>query len=251
MNKILQLVGLLFLLVLSGCASKIERVGFDAKKASVANAELGVAYLAQGKYKIAMEKLKKAVEFDDENADAHHYIAELYRRLKENDLASTHFKIAMELKENDSAIKNNYGIFLCSMGSYEEGLKLFNAVLTDPLYSDRGKAYENMGLCAEKEGNIFKAEKFYETALKFNLHLPSALLGLAQIKFDKKDINTSALYLAKHHKITRPSSQSLWLELLIAKKRGLKGQAGSLALKLKQFFPESKEVRLLEKLKFR
>jgi len=251
MRKIVYITGLFVLLVLSGCTSITERAGFDAEKASVANTELGVAYLARGKHKIAMEKLKKALKFNDENAAAHHYIAELYRRLDENDLANTHFKQAMELSEDDSAIKNNYGIFLCSTGSYAEGLKFFKEALTDPVYSDKGKAYENMGLCAEKEGNIRKAEKFYETALKYNFQLPSALLGLAQIKFDKRDIRTSAVYLKQHNKISRPTSQSLWLGLLIAKKKGLKGEMGSLALKLKQFFPRSREVKLLEKLKLR
>ena len=251
MRTMFHVTGLLFLLIISGCASKIEREGVDHKRASVANTDLGVAYLAQGKYKIAMEKLKKGLAFDDENVDAHHYIADLYRRLEQNDLASKHFKIALELNDNDSAIKNNYGIFLCSTGSYTEGLNLFNKVLVDPLYSNKGRVYENMGLCAEKQGNILNAEKYFETALKFNKKSPSALLGLAQIVFDKRKINAATDYLNRHNKVARPSAQSLWLGLLIARKKGLKGKAGSMALKLKSYFPDSKEVKLLEKLKLR
>lgn len=251
MRRMFRITGLLFVLFLAGCSMQTERVGFDAKKASVANSELGGAYLSRGQYKVAMNKLKKALEFDDENANAHHYIAELYRRLNENELADSHYKEALELDGENSSLKNNYGIFLCGTGSYTEGLKLFNEVLSDPLYSDKGQAYENMGICAEKEGNIRHAEKYYEAALKFNLNLPSALLGLAQIKFDKRDIKTSSLYLERHNKISRPSSQSLWLGLLIARKKGLKGQVGTMALKLKQFFPNSREVKLLKKLKLR
>jgi type IV pilus assembly protein PilF len=246
-----QIIGLLFFLVVSGCASKPERVGFDAKKASVANTELGVAYLSKGQYKVAMTKLKKAIAYDDDNANAHHYIAELYRRLEENTLADEHFNKAMELAEEDSSIKNNYGIFLCGTGSYERGLKLFNKVLADPLYSDKGQAYENMGLCTEKQGNIRNAEMYFETALKFNKRLPSALLGLAQIAFDKNKIKDASAYLSRHNKIARQTSQSLWLGLLIARKTGHKGRVGSMALKLKQYFPDSKEVKLLKKLKLR
>ena len=251
MRRMFHITGLLVILILSGCASKAERVGFDAKKASVANSELGVAYLSRGQYKVAMNKLKKALEFDDENANAHHYMAELYRRLNENELADSHYRQALELDAENSSLKNNYGIFLCGIGSYTEGLKLLNEVLSDPLYADKGQAYENMGICAEKEGNIRYAEKYYETALKFNFNLPSALLGLAQIKFDKREIKTSELYLGRYNKISRPSSQSLWLELLLARKKGLKGRVGTLALKLKQFFPNSREVKLLKKLKLR
>jgi len=251
MRTVFRLTGLLFLLIVSGCASQTERAGIDHKKASAANTELGVAYLSRGKHEIAMGKLKKALEFDDDNADAHHYIAELYRRLEQNDLANEHFKKAIDLNDEDSSAKNNYGIFLCGIGSYKKGLVLFNEVLADPLYSDKGQAYENMGLCAEKEGNIRNAEKYYETALKYNDKLPAALLGLAQISFDKGNVTSASTYLERHKKIARPTSQSLWLELLIVRKKGLKGQAGTLALKLKQYFPQSREVKLLEKLKLR
>ena len=251
MRKIFHLTGLLFVLVISGCASKIEREGVDNKKASIANEELGVAYLARGNYKVAMNKLKKALEYDDGNANAHHYIAELYRRLEQNNLANAHFKEAMELNEEDSSLRNNYGIFLCGTGSYEKGLVLFNKVLADPLYTDKGQAYENMGICAEKQGNIRNAEIYFATALKFNKRLPSALLGLAQISFDKKNIKDATEYLNRHHKVAKRSSQSIWLELLIARNKGYKGKVGSLALKLKSYFPDSREVQLLKKLKLR
>lgn len=251
MRKVFHVTGLLILFVLSGCATKAERVGFNAEKASVANAELGVAYLQKGNNKVAMLKLKKAIEYDDDNANAHHYIAELYRRLEQNDLANEHFSQALELNEEDSSIKNNYGIFLCGIGSYAKGLELFNKVLTDPLYGNKGQVYENMGLCAEKQGNVRYSESYFKTALKFNRNLPAALLGLAQISFDKKNIKGADNYLKRHNKLIRPTSQSLWLGLLIARKKGLKGRVGSMALKLKSYFPDSREVKLLGKLKLR
>lgn len=251
MNKLFSIVWLMSFILLTGCASKTERAGIDSSKVSIANTELGVAYLTNGKYKIAMDKLKKALRYDDENADAHHYIAELYRRLEENELADKHFRTAMELKEDDSSIKNNYGIFLCGTGSYKKGIEMFNTVLKDPLYPNKGGAYENMGLCADKQGNISHAEKYFESALKFNAKLPAALLGLAQIAFDNRKIKVSADYLNRHNKVARPSAQSLWLGILIARKRGYKNKVGTLAIKLKQYFPNSREVKLLEKLKIR
>ena len=123
MRTMFHVTGLLFLLIVSGCAVKTERVGINSEKASIANTELGVAYLAQGKYKIAMTKLKKAIEYDSNNGDAHHYIAELYRRLDQNDLADEHFRLAIELNEEDSAIKNNYGIFRKRLTERELGIK--------------------------------------------------------------------------------------------------------------------------------
>lgn len=251
MRSLFQLTGLLVLLLLAGCATKTERVGFDAEKASIANAELGVAYLRQGKYNVAMTKLKKAIAYDSDNVNANHYIAILYGQLKQNDLADRYFKIAMELDEEDSSIKNNYGIFLCGTSSYVKGLTLLNEALLDPLYSDKGQAYENMGICADKQGNIRNAESFYTTALTFKKNLPAALLGLAQIEFDKKNIESSASYFDRYTKIAQHTAQSLWLGVLIERKKGRGGLSGSYALKLKRNFPDSKEAKLLKKLNIR
>ena len=251
MRTMFHITGLLFLLIVSGCSMQTQRADIDSKKVSIANTDLGVAYLQKGQYKVAMSKLKKAIEYDDDNANAHHYIAELYRRLEQNNLADEHFKIALDLDEGNSSLKNNYDIFLCGTGSYEKGLKYLNKVLLDPLYSDKGQAYENMGLCVGKQGNIRKAEKYYLSALKFNRNSPSALLGLAQILFDKRNVKAASEYLNRHNKVSRPTSQSLWLGILIARKKGMKGQAGSMAIKLKRYFPDSKETKYLEKLKIR
>jgi len=251
MRMLFQVTGLFLVLLISGCSSITERAGFDAEKASVANSELGVAYLRQGKYSVAMTKLKKAIDYDEDNANANHYIAILYGRLNENELAEKYFKKALELDEESSSIKNNYGIFLCGTSSYKKGLSFLKVALEDPLYADKGQAYENMGLCAEKQGNIRNAEKYFTTALKFNKNSPSALLGLAQISFDKKNLKASSAYVARYNKVAPQTPQSMWLELLIARKKGYKGRTGSLAIKLRRYFPDSKEVKYLEKLKIR
>ena len=251
MRLMVQIVGLMFILFIAGCSSTSERSDVNRKTASVANSELGVAYLSRGQYKVAMVKLKKAIDFDEENSNAHHYIAELYRRLEQNDLAAEHFNIALKLKPNDSSIKNNYGIFLCGTGSFDEGLKVLNTVLADPLYIDKAQAYENMGLCAEKQGNVQAAEQYFLTALKFNSQLRGALLGLATIEFDKNNLKSASLYFEQHNKISQHTPQSLWLGVLIEREKGRKGQSGSYAILLKNRFPDSKEAKFLKKLKIR
>ena len=251
MKRLFQLSSLLFVLLLNGCASQAERAGVNYKKASIANSELGVAYLAQGQNKVAMGKLKKAIAYDAENANAHHYIAELYRRLEQNELAAEHFTKALELKPKDSSIKNNYAVFLCGIGSFDKGMNLLTGVLADPLYSNKDQAYENMGLCAEKQGNVQVAESHFLTALKLNRNLPNSLLGMAKIEFDKQNIKSATSYFEKHNKISRHTPQSLWLGVLIERKNGRKGQSGSYAVLLKGRFPDSKEAKFLKKLKIR
>lgn len=251
MKKLLNIFNLLLLFVVTGCSMTTERQGVDVKKASVANSTLGVAYLTRGKYDIAMRKLKKAIEYDDENANAHHYIAELYRRLKENELAEEHFEEAMDLAEKDYSIKNNYGIFLCGVDSYDKGMSLLKSVLSDPLYNNKDQVYENMGLCSQKQGNLKNAKNYFVKALKMNANLPGALLGLAQIEFDGQRIKSAASYYNRHNKISGHTAQSLWLGVLIERKKGNKGRSGSYGVLLKGKFPDSEEARLLKQLERR
>ena len=91
MKLLVQVTLLSAILFITGCSSQKNSVDIDKKNASIANSELGVAYLTRGQYKVAMKKLKKAVDYDETNANAHHYIAELYRRLEQNELAEKHF----------------------------------------------------------------------------------------------------------------------------------------------------------------
>ena len=48
MRTMFHVTGLLFLLVISGCATKVERAGINPQKVASANTELGIAYLGQG-----------------------------------------------------------------------------------------------------------------------------------------------------------------------------------------------------------
>ncbi|MGW8228594.1 MAG: hypothetical protein ACWGOW_06820, partial [Gammaproteobacteria bacterium] len=60
-------------LLLSACVSDPQRDGKDLNDASNFNAQMGLEYIKQGRYDVALDKLKKAVVQDPENAVAQHY----------------------------------------------------------------------------------------------------------------------------------------------------------------------------------
>jgi type IV pilus assembly protein PilF len=61
-------------LLLSACVSDPKMDIEDRNDASDYNAQLGLAYINQGRYDLAMNKLKKAVEQNPDNAVAQHCI---------------------------------------------------------------------------------------------------------------------------------------------------------------------------------
>jgi len=241
----LFVVGMLFV---AGCTTTTDREKQDSNDASGYNAQLGLAYINQGRYDLAMAKLKKAIEQDPDNAFAQHYIAELYRRLGEFDEADTHFKKALDLAPDNAPLMNNYGVYLCDDKKYKKAYRYFNKVLDDPLYPAKGSVYENIGLCAQTEGNIKMAEENLRFALRLNPQAPKSLLSMAQISFDQQKYGASRKYFYDYLENARHSPASLWLGILLESRSGNKNRVASYVVLLKGKYPDSEEAALLKKM---
>jgi len=235
-------------LLMSACVSEPQRESEDINDASDYNAQLGLAYINQGRYDVALSKLKKSIEQNPDNAVAQHYIAELYRRLGEFDKAQTHFEKALDLAPKNSSLLNNYGVFLCDEKRYKEAYTYFDKVLKDPLYPAKGSVYENVGLCAQAQGDISKAEENLKFALRLDPQAPKSLLAMAQLSFDKQKYSTARKYYYDYLENARQTPESLWLGILLENRSGNKNRMASYKVLLKGKYPDSKEAALLKKM---
>lgn len=253
MPRLLLLGGLVLLQLLTACTSTPTGAygGPDYIKAAEANAKLGVGYMNQGNYELAMVKLTKALKFDEDNLHANHYMGELYRRLGELDKAENYFKLALELDDRDPQLLNNYGVFLCEINKHKEASVYFDKVLKDPLYKGKAKVYENLGLCSKLKGNLVESEQHFRRALMMNPKLAKSLLSLAQLKFDQRNKVSAYSYFQQFSKISRQTSESLWLGVLLEQEQGNRSKMASYALRLKRQFPQSREAELLAKMEAR
>jgi type IV pilus assembly protein PilF len=246
MRKSLSII--FIVLMLSGCITERAIKPADAKRAAELNAELGLGYMKQGQYKRALSKLDKALEHDSENVKALHYKGELYRRLNDLDKAGEYFNQAMALAPNDQLLVNNYGVYLCNIGKYDEAVKIFNKPLRDPFYENKANLYENIGLCRLYQGQIKQAEAAFTQSLALNKNMATSLIELAQIRFDLGDTTGAHEYYSRYLAVEkRHTPQSLWLGILLETKRGAKNAVASYKVKLKGRFPDSKETKLLLK----
>ncbi len=155
----------------------------------------------------------------------------------------------MDIAPDDPSINNNYGAFLCAEKKYKQSFKYFNVALSDPVYADRSKVFENIGVCSEEQGNIKVARDNYIKAISLNSNLPTSLLAVALLDFDAQEIDSAEKYLRFYNKVGKDTAQSLWLGILIAKKRNDVKRLRNLSWSLKNKFPQSKEAGLLKKLK--
>jgi type IV pilus assembly protein PilF len=244
MSRILIVVVALSVMLLGGCASQPSYEGIDTTKAAETNATLGLRYMQQGNYEVALEKLNKALKFDSSYGPAHHYLAELYRRLEKYDEADKHYRDALDYSREDSSLHNNYGAFLCDRGRYDEGEKQFLQVLKNPVYPRREQVYENLGLCVEHKPNAERAEEYLRSALRINPQLPKSLLAMARRSFDKGEYLSTRAYLQRYLDVARHTPESLWLGIRAERLLGDKNAVSSYGLWLKSNFPDAPETRL-------
>ncbi len=235
-----------WMLVLTGCSSSpVKTDGVDTEKAAKANAELGLRYMIQGNNEVAMKKLKRALAYDDTYAPAHHYIAELYRRLGRPADAEDHYEYALRYSETeDSLLYNNYGAFLCSQDRISEGERQFRKVLENPVYPRRDQVFENMGLCMLRKPDLKKAEEYLRQAVQINPRLPGALLALAKVSFEEKNYMSARAYLQRYQSVGKHTPESLWLGIRVERVLGDKDALASYGLALKGRFPDAPETKL-------
>jgi len=247
MNKIVLMM-LPVILLLGACTTQDYLEPVDKTRAAELNAELGLGYMNEGQYQRAKYKLDKAIKFDPDNPHAYHYMAELYRRLKEFDKAGEYYEKALSLAPNDMNIQNNYGVYLCERGKYERAYKHFDNIIKNPLYAARANAYENVGLCSLREGKLKQATDAFHSALAINPKMPKSLIQLAQLSYDEGKNDQAYAYFQRYVEIAPQTPESLWIGILLESDRGNKDTVASYKVLLKGKFPASDEAKRLKKL---
>ncbi len=239
---------LLITVVLSACASNpVQEPETQTRRASRNNVELGLTYMRQGQRAIAMEKLRKAVELDPDFSTAHHGLALAYQEYEQTDLADKHFRRALSLDDTDSNLHNNYGAFLCSQKRFSDAETHFLAAVNDPGYATPDRAWENAGVCALKNNDYDKAEKYLRTALKLQPKLPAALLAMARVNFHRNDFFRSRAFLQRFEEVSNPTPETLWLAIETERSLGDEQAVNRNATLLESRFPDSAEARRLHK----
>lgn len=215
------------------------------EKPAEAYTSLGLAYLQQGSLELALEKLKKALTFNEDAPDAHHYLAETYQRLGQFDEAERHYRRALALDEKNPLLRNNAGAFLCERGKYPEAEQHMLYAAQHPQYPTPELAYENLGACALRIPDAAKAERYFRSALQRNPKLASALMHMAQISFDQGQFLLARAFLQRYEAINAPSATTLALGYQIEHALGNEAKAHPYLEQLLKNFPESNEAARL------
>lgn len=248
-------VAALFVAGLGLCACVTETTGPrqpsqpDFKQAARINTQLGLSYASQGMLEVAEAKLKKAIDQDDSLAQAHAGLGYVYAQQNDVEDARTEYRRAISLDGDDPDIRNNYGVFLCSQGKYEEGDSNFALALGHRDYSTPAKAWTNAGICARQAGDRARAEADFRKALQADSNFPGALSELAGIEFQKENYYGARAFLERYQKVAQPNPALLLLGFKTERALGNEEAAKQYSLKLIRNYPDSDEAGQLLKLR--
>lgn len=220
----------------------------DLKEAARLNTDMGIEYMRKGKFELALEKLQKALDQDDDLGIAHSAIALLYQRRGEPKLAGKHYREAIDLNADDPATLNNFGIFLCGQREYGEAEAIFVRAAKHRENRAPADALANAGACIRRDPTgVERGEGYLREALKLNPKHPAALASLAQVSYDKKDYLRARAFLQRYELIARASAQSLWIGAQTERALGDFAAAKGYERRLRNEFPDSPEADAMQK----
>ncbi|HUR41551.1 MAG TPA: type IV pilus biogenesis/stability protein PilW [Verrucomicrobiae bacterium] len=232
-------------MLLASCTTTTEAPGTkaDLKEAARLNTQLGIDYMRKGQYDLALEKLQRAIEQDDDFATAHSTIALLYQRKGEAELAEKHYREALDLNQGDPGTLNNFGIFLCGQGEVEDAEELFLKAAQNKENTSPADAWANAGVCVRRDPKrAARAEDYYREALKLNPRHPNALAQMALASYEKQDYLRSRAFLQRYESAARPTPQTLWIGVQTERKLGDLQSARGYERRLKTEFPDAPET---------
>jgi type IV pilus assembly protein PilF len=244
------------LLGLAACVSTPEDSGPKADPSSSTSesarihTQLAAGYYEIGNMAVALEEVKAALSADPNYGPAYNVAGLVYGQLKEDRLAEQNFQRALSINPGDSDAQNNYGLFLCSRGQVEQGIKQFMAAVRNPFYASAERAYVNAGICALGVGDTARAEDYFQTALKTRPAQPQALYQLAELAYARGDLVSARAYLGRLAQAGVTTADVLWLGTRVERKLGDRNAEASYARQLRNRYPNSAEARALNAGKF-
>ena len=199
-RMLLAICGPLFIAgFIGGCVTvNDEPVLKDDEEAALANTQLGANYLQRGMYEQAQEKLEKAVVQNPDLASAHAYLAVLYERIDQKELAGKHYRAAAKLKPRDPFILNTYGGYLCRTDKRRDGVESFLRAARNPIYQTPAVALTNAGVCAVGIPDYEAADRYFRMALNADAGYREAMLQLADVSMKQEDALQARAFVERY-----------------------------------------------------
>ena len=237
--------------LLIGCVSsdgsKALKREDPTEAAAKTNIQLGIAYLQQGNYTVAREKLERSLKQDPKDPDVHTTLGLLYDRTGEPKLADKHYQQALKLAPDNPDVSNNYAIYLCKRGRVDEGVERFSAVAANKYYRTPEVALTNAGVCLRNAKRLDEAQAKFIGAIKLRPDYSEATVQLANLHIERGQVPEARKVVDSYLGAFRPKPDVLFAAVTVARaaKDKMSEEKYSRALRLE--FPDSAQARALKR----
>ena len=239
-------------MLVSGCVtttdSRFSREA-DRDKALSSYVQLATAYIGQGNLERARHHLDRALEIDSGNAEALAAMGLVYSYEGEEQLSEESFRKAVSADGSYTRGRVYYGAFLYGQKEYEGARNQFSVASRDTGYRERGGVFYNLGMTEERLDNLEGAEAAYRRAVELTRGEARSLLSLSRLLVEQDNYTEASRYYSRlqtmiqgNTRLTH-SAESLYTGIRIARYFGDKDQEASMALLLRNEFPESTEYQ--------
>lgn len=238
---------------LAGCVTTDSSGGKPLKQddpkeaAAKYNIQLGTAYLQQGNYALAREKLERSLKQNPKDPDVHTSLGLLYDRTGEPKLADKHFREALKLAPERPDLGNNYAVYLCKNGRVDEGVERFTEVAANKYYRTPEVALTNAGVCLRGAKRLDAAQEKFIAAIKARPNYSEATVQLATLHLERSQLAEARKVVETFLNAFRPEPDVLFAAVTVARaaKDRLAEEKYSRALRLE--FPDSAQARALKR----
>ena len=236
-------IAALLAVILAGCANP-QKVQQD-HDAAVYNTELGIAYMRRNQLAIAQTRLDLAVQENPDDPDVRSARGLLFARLGDRKQADREFREALRLAPKNPNFRNNYAVFLCSVGRVDEGVQSFIQAARNPLYLTPELAYDNAGVCLRSAHRDVAAAQMFANALAIRPNYPQALWQVADLDFSHGRYDQARKEIDAFLASDQETPDLLLLAVKVAHAQGDRLDAALYARRLQLDFPDSAQARSL------
>src|SRR5579862_6820006 len=231
----------LLALLLGGCASPQHKS--KPHDAASYNVQLGIAYLNQGEIALAKDKLDRALAENPNSADVHSARAMLFARMADSNKADAEFRTALRLAPQDPNVINNYAVYLCQHGRYEEGVKHFEEAAHNALYRTPEAAFTNAGVCLRQAKRDDEARTDFARALQIRPDFAEAMFQLTDLQFQHGELGPARAGIDGFIGRFDATADLLLLGVRVARAQNDKIAAQRYARRLQLDFPGTDQAR--------
>ena len=207
--------------------------------------DLGMAYFEIGRYDVALDEARIALNDSPDYAPAYHLLGLAYMLIEQHAPARQSFEQALRHAPGDPEFNNSYGWFLCTQGEELRGLERLALSARNPYYRHATRPYTNAGLCYLRLKDDAAAEGQFLAAVQADPSNRQALYQLADIAYRGGRYEQTRSHLIRLHQQSEPSAASVWLGLRTERHLGNRDTEASYAAQLGSRFGTAEEYTMM------